>query len=114
MLMAVGAFPTLAVRGRTSGEWRKVPVNVLELDGKRYLVAPRGDTNWVRNLRVARAGELRTRKGAEAFTATEVADADKPAIVDAYLERWGSQVKSQFDELPDPTDHPVFEIQPAP
>ncbi|HEY8218431.1 MAG TPA: deazaflavin-dependent nitroreductase, partial [Acidimicrobiia bacterium] len=40
--------PTLAVRGRRSGEWRTVPVNVVELDGGRYLVAPRGECEWVR------------------------------------------------------------------
>jgi deazaflavin-dependent oxidoreductase (nitroreductase family) len=113
MLMALGVAPTLAVRGRTSGEWRKVPVNVLELDGKRYLVAPRGDTNWARNLRAVKTGEIKTRKGTESFTATEIADPEKPAIIDAYLERWGSQVKSYFEQLPDPADHPVFEIHAA-
>lgn len=110
MLMKLGLFPTLAVRGRTSGEWRTVPVNVLELDGQRYLVAPRGDTQWVRNMRAAGEGELRTRKSVEAFRAVEVADDEKPPIVDAYLARWGSQVKSQFRELPDPSDHPVFRL----
>jgi deazaflavin-dependent oxidoreductase (nitroreductase family) len=113
MLMKLRLYPTLAVRGRTSGEWRTVPVNVLELDGSRYLVAPRGDTNWVRNLRAAGSGELRTKRGTEAFSATEVADAEKKPIIDAYLERWGSQVKSQFAKLPDPKDHPVFRIGPA-
>jgi hypothetical protein len=50
VLMQLGIIPTLAVRGRASGEWRMVPVNVLELAGQRYLVAPRGDTQWVRNM----------------------------------------------------------------
>jgi deazaflavin-dependent oxidoreductase (nitroreductase family) len=110
LLMRLGLVPTLAVRGRRSGEWRKVPVNVLELDGKRYLVAPRGDTQWARNLRAAGGGELRTRSGTEAFTATEIPDSDKPPIIDAYLARWGGQVKSQFKELPDPAEHPVFRV----
>jgi len=114
LLMKLRLVPTLAVRGRTSGEWRTVPVNVLELDGARYLVAPRGDTQWVRNLRAAGTGELRIKSRTEAFSATEVADADKQPIVDAYLARWGSQVKSQFAELPDAKDHPVFRIEPAP
>jgi deazaflavin-dependent oxidoreductase (nitroreductase family) len=110
LLMKLGLFPTLAVRGRRSGEWRTVPVNVLELDGQRYLVAPRGDTQWSRNLRESGRGELRTRSGTEAFAAVEVSDADKPPIIDAYLARWGGQVKSQFKALPDPTEHPVFRI----
>jgi deazaflavin-dependent oxidoreductase (nitroreductase family) len=112
-LMAFRIVPTLAVRGRTSGEWRTVPVNVLEVDGGRYLVAPRGDTHWVRNLRAAGGGELRTRKGIEAFRAVEVADAEKPPLIEAYLARWGRQVESLFRELPDPADHPVFRLEPA-
>ena len=67
LLMRLGIIPTLAVRGRTSGEWRTVPVNVLELAGQRYLVAPRGDTQWVRNLRATGRGELRRRGRIEPF-----------------------------------------------
>jgi deazaflavin-dependent oxidoreductase (nitroreductase family) len=110
VLMKVGLVPTLAVRGRRSGEWRTVPVNVLELDGQRYLVAPRGDTHWARNLRESGRGELRTRRGAEEFDAVEVPDAEKAPIIDAYVARWGSQVKFMFKQLPDPADHPVFRI----
>jgi deazaflavin-dependent oxidoreductase (nitroreductase family) len=111
LLMRLGLVPTLAVRGRRSGEWRTVPVNVLELDGRRYLVAPRGDTQWARNLRAAGRGELRTRGGTETFTAVEVPDVDKPPIIAAYVGRWGGQVKSQFRALPDPAEHPVFRIE---
>jgi deazaflavin-dependent oxidoreductase (nitroreductase family) len=111
LLMTLGLVPTLAVRGRTTGEWRTVPVNVLERDGTRYLVAPRGDTQWARNLRVTPGGELRTRRGAEAFTAVELPDSEKAPIIDAYLERWGGQVRSQFKQLPDPADHPVFRLE---
>jgi deazaflavin-dependent oxidoreductase (nitroreductase family) len=111
LLMKLGLVPTLAVRGRRSGEWRTVPVNVVELDGRRYLVAPRGDTHWARNLRAAGRCELRTRHGAEELTAVEMPDAEKAPIIDAYLARWGSQVRSQFKQLPDPAEHPVFRIQ---
>src|SRR5262247_499782 len=62
----------LAVKGRTSGEWRTVPVNLLEFDGRRYLVAPRGETQWVRNIRAAGGGELRVGKKVEAFRAREL------------------------------------------
>src|SRR5215471_18275845 len=65
---------TLAVRGRSSGEWRTVPVNLLERAGVRYLVAPRGETQWVRNLRAAGGGELRLGRRHEAFRAVELAD----------------------------------------
>jgi deazaflavin-dependent oxidoreductase (nitroreductase family) len=111
LLMRFGIVPTLAVRGRVSGEWRTVPVNVLELEGQRYLVAPRGDTEWVRNLRVAGQGELRRRGRVEAFRAAELPDSEKPRIIAVYLARWGSQVKRYFAALPKPEDHPVFRIE---
>ncbi len=112
LLMRFGIVPTLKVRGRKTGHWRSVPVNVLELDGQRYLVAPRGETDWVRNLRAAGGGQLQYgRRRTEPFTATEVSDEEKPPIIEAYLQRWGGQVKNQFEALPDPADHPVFRIE---
>ena len=112
LLMKLGFVPTLAVRGRKSGEWRTVPVNVLEADGTRYLVAPRGDTQWARNLRASGRGEVRTRRGVEPFTAVEISDpGEKAPLIEAYLEKWGTQVKSQFRELPDPAEHPVFRLE---
>ena len=101
----------LAVKGRTSGEWRTVPVNVLELEGQRYLVAARGDTEWVRNLRVTGRGEVRRLTRVEAFRATELPDSEKPRIIAAYVARWGYQVKRYFEALPKPADHPVFRIE---
>jgi deazaflavin-dependent oxidoreductase (nitroreductase family) len=108
----------LRVKGRTSGEWRTTPVNLLTLDGHRYLVAPRGVTQWVRNMRVAGSGELRVGRRTEPFRATEVADDDKVAILRAYLERWKAEVGVFFDgvsgDSPDEElrriapDHPVF------
>jgi deazaflavin-dependent oxidoreductase (nitroreductase family) len=113
IVMRLGLTSTLAVRGRTTGEWRTVPVNVLDLDGTRYLVAPRGETQWVRNLRAAGEGELRRRGRSERFRAVELPDEDKPPVIAAYRERWGSQVRAQFEKLPDPSDHPVFRILPV-
>lgn len=87
----------LAVRGRKSGEWRTVPVNLLELDGVRYLVAPRGETQWVRNVRAAGGGELRVGRRREPFRAVELADDDKPRVLRAYLRRWWFEVKVFFE-----------------
>jgi deazaflavin-dependent oxidoreductase (nitroreductase family) len=113
----------LAVRGRTSGIWRTTPVNPLSFDGNRYLVAPRGHTQWVRNLRAAGGGELRVGRRTEHFTATELADADKPALLRAYLRQWKFEVGIFFEGVgPDATDeqllaiapgYPVFLITPA-
>ena len=89
----------LAVRGRTSGEWRTTPVNLLEHEGKRYLVAPRGETQWVRNLRSSGEGELRVGRRTERFTAEELADDDKLPVLRAYLERWKWEVGRFFDGI---------------
>jgi deazaflavin-dependent oxidoreductase (nitroreductase family) len=110
----------LAVKGRSSGEWRTVPVNLLELDGRRYLVAPRGETQWVRNIRAAGGGELRVGKKVEAFRSRELADEESVAVLRAYLKRWKLEVGVFFDGVgPDSTDdelraiaprHPAFEV----
>src|ERR1700745_1478200 len=82
----------LAVKGRKTGEWRTTPVNLLTLDGTRYLVAPRGETQWVRNLRVAGSGRLRVGRRTEAFDATELANEAKVDVLRAYLKRWKLEV----------------------
>jgi deazaflavin-dependent oxidoreductase (nitroreductase family) len=113
----------LEVKGRSSGEWRSVPVNLLTLDGVEYLVAPRGETQWVRNLRVAGEGRLRLGGKTTTFTAEEIADDAKPVILRPYLKRWKWEVGQFFDGVgPDATEeelirispnHPVFRIQIA-
>ena len=110
-LASLSGVPVLAVRGRRSGEWRTVPVNVLEHDGGRYLVAPRGETDWVRNLRAAGEGELRTRGRRERLRATELSDEQKPSVIAGYRTRWDRNVRKQFEALPDLSAHPVFRIE---
>jgi len=100
----------LRVKGRKSGEPRTTPVNLLTLDGTRYLVAPRGETQWVRNLRAAGGqGELLLGSKAESFQATEVGDADKPDILRAYLKRWKAEVGVFFDGVS--ADSPASEVE---
>ena len=87
----------LGVRGRRSGEMRTTPVNVLTVDGQRYLVAPRGQTQWVRNIRVAGGGELRLGRRTEQFRAVELPAEEKPSILRPYLKRWKFEVGVFFD-----------------
>jgi deazaflavin-dependent oxidoreductase (nitroreductase family) len=104
----------LAVRGRKSGEWRTTPVNLLTVDGTQYLVAPRGQAQWVRNLRAAGQGELRVGRRAERFTATELADPDKPPVLREYLRRWSWEVGRFFEGITkDATDEQLHEIAPG-
>ncbi len=110
----------LEVQGRKSGEPRRNPVNPLDFEGARYLVAPRGHTQWVRNLRAAGEGHLLLGGRREHFTATEVPDAEKEPILRAYLRRWKWEVGQFFQGVgPDSPaeelqriapDHPVFRI----
>jgi deazaflavin-dependent oxidoreductase (nitroreductase family) len=114
----------LRVRGRKSGEWRTTPVNLLTIDGTDYLVAPRGITQWVKNLRAAREGELRVGNRVEPFRATELTDPEKPDILRRYLQRWKMETGVFFDGVgPDASDaelqriapnHPVFKIESPP
>ncbi len=121
--LSVWGSRELRVRGRTSGEWRTTPVNLLTVDGVEYLVAPRGQTQWVRNIRVAGGGELRVGRRIQPFTVTEVSDDAKVEILRAYLRRWkvevgvffdGTSADSSDDELAAiAPKHPIFEVWPT-
>jgi deazaflavin-dependent oxidoreductase (nitroreductase family) len=114
----------LEVRGRSSGRPRRTPVNLLEFEGERYLLAPRGDAQWVRNLRAAGEGRLWLGRRSEPFSATELADADKPPLLRAYLTRWQIEVSAFFDGVgADASEeelariapkHPVFRLRRGP
>ena len=118
--VSVWGSRVLAVRGRKSGQWRTTPVNLLTLDGKQYLVAPRGHVQWTHNMRAAGGGELHLGKHVDTFTVAEVGDDDKTPILRAYLKRWKAEVGVFFNgvgpDSPDDElrriapDHPVFEI----
>ncbi|MFF3557886.1 nitroreductase/quinone reductase family protein [Streptomyces tsukubensis] len=110
----------LSVLGRSSGEWRSIPVNPLGFEGGDYLVSARGHSQWVRNMRAAGGGRLTLGRKVRHFTAVELTDAEKPAVLRAYLERWGWEVGRFFDGVTaSSTDeellaaaprHPVFRI----
>jgi len=97
--ISVAGSRELRVRGRQSGEWRSTPVNLLELDGERYLVAPRGTTQWVRNIRVAGGGELRVGRRSEPFVVTELADDEKLPVLREYLRKWAWEVGAFFEGI---------------
>lgn len=112
--VSVAGSRELRVRGRTSGEWRTTPVNLLTIDGERYLVAPRGQTQWVRNIRVVGTGELRVGRRVEQFRAAEVADAAKVPVLREYLRRWGWEVGQFFEGIgKQATDAQLAEIAPG-
>ena len=121
--LSIAGSRVLEVRGRKSGEPRRTPVNLMPFEGDRYLVAPRGHTQWVRNLRARGEGRLLLGRRAEPFTATELGDDEKPALLRAYLKRWKWEVGAFFAGVgPDSSDdelrriapdHPIFRIDAA-
>lgn len=123
MGVSIWGSRVLEVRGRRSGEWRAVPVNLLTVDGIDHLVAPRGHTQWVRNLRAAGEGRLKLGRRVTAFTATEVPIDQRVPILRAYLRRWSWEVGRFFDGVDAGSDdatlttiapnHPVFVITEA-
>ena len=112
----------LEVRGRKSGEWRSNPVNLLRYEGAQYLVAPRGHTQWVKNLRASGEGRLRVGRRTQPFTAVEVTDDEKPPLLRAYVKKWKFEVGVFFGGVgPDAPeedlrriapDHPAFRVTP--
>jgi deazaflavin-dependent oxidoreductase (nitroreductase family) len=94
----------LQVRGRKSGRLYSTPVDLLELEGKRFLVAPRGRTQWVRNAEAA--GEVTLKKGRThlRFRLRPIPDANKPEILKAYLDNFKREVQNYF---PVPAGSPV-------
>ena len=111
----------LEVKGRKSGLWRATPVRLLELDGKRYLVAMYGETSWVKNLRTQGSGRLRMGSRVTEFRAMELAGEEKLTALRAFFKRYWSLV-AQMTTItsPDAPDaelavtaltHPVFRLE---
>ena len=118
--LSIWGSRVLEVKGRKSGEWRSTPVNLLRFENGDYLVAPRGHTQWVKNLRVSGEGRLRLGRRTQPFSAVELADDEKPVLLRAYLKKWKAEVGVFFGGVgPDSTedelrriapDHPVFRL----
>ncbi len=109
----------LTVRGRKTGKRYRTPVNPLSWNGDRYLVAPRGTTGWVRNIRASGEGELRLGRRNERIHVEEVPDGAKVALLREYLRHWRWETGKFFGLPADPADediagvapnHPVFRI----
>jgi deazaflavin-dependent oxidoreductase (nitroreductase family) len=110
--IGVQGSQTLAVRGRKSGEMRTNPVNPFELDGRTYLLSPRGTTQWVRNLRVANEGELRRGRKVRRFAAEEVPDSEKLPLMRLYMDKWSWEVKGFLGIDANASDEEIERILP--
>ena len=109
--IGIAGSRALRVRGRTTGQWRSVVVNILSIDGRDYVVAPRGNTQWVRNARAAGTVQTGPRWHRRQVRIVEVAEAAKPELIRRYLDRWYWEVKGHSGGLtPSSTDSEVKEI----
>jgi deazaflavin-dependent oxidoreductase (nitroreductase family) len=107
--LGLGHNYVVEVRGRKSGRIFSAPIDLLEFEGRRYLVAPRGETNWVRNARAAGRVTLRKGRRREEFAVREVAPAQRPELLKAYLDRFALTVQRYF---PLPRESPASEFGP--
>ena len=118
--ISIAGTRALRVRGRKTGKRRGVVINVLTVDGRDYIVSPRGDTQWARNARSAGVVEMGPRWRSRDVRIAEVADEAKPPLLKRYLDRWYGEVKGHDGGLtPQSTDDemrsaapsiPVFEL----
>ena len=122
-LVGFGLAPShmrlLEVRGRKSGKLYTTPVDLLELNGKRYLVAPRGRTHWVRNAEAAGEIVLKRDRTRQTFRLRAIADSEKPPILKAYLDTFKAEVQRYFSVAagsppeafaPVAQNYPAFEL----
>jgi deazaflavin-dependent oxidoreductase (nitroreductase family) len=114
MGISIAGTRALRVRGRKSGKQRSVVINLLTVDGVDYLVSPRGNTQWARNVRAAGVVEMGPRWRSEHLQVTEVDDAAKPEVLRRYLARWYWQVKGYVAGLtPESSDEQLRAAAPT-
>ncbi|ABM13970.1 MULTISPECIES: nitroreductase/quinone reductase family protein [Mycolicibacterium] len=112
--VSIQGSTAIRVRGRTTGRLRGVVVNLLAVDGRRYLVSPRGNTQWARNARAAGQVEVGPRWRSRPHTVVEIADDAKPELLRRYLDRWYWQVKGHVGGLtPESTPAEIREVAPS-
>lgn len=113
MATGISGSETLTIACRSSGEHQQIPVISVDVDGARYLVSTRGESQWVKNLRAKPHVVLTGRDGAAEYDATEVPVEARGPVIIAYRAKAGKSVQGYFRKLPDAADHPVFALTPA-
>ena len=122
-LASLGLMPsdtvTLEVKGRRSGKIRSNVVTWVEQDEKRYLVSPRGESEWVRNVRAADGEAVLRHRGRQRVRLEEMATEERAPIIKAYLaktamatrQHFGVDPKAEIEEFEAiAARHPVFRI----
>lgn len=113
MATGVSGSETLTVTGRKTGDPQSIPVIPVEVDGALYLVCPRGETQWVRNVRAKPVVTIKNKRGTSSYQASEVPLAERAPVIAAYRDKAGRAVSGYWKQLPDDKDHPTFRLSPT-
>jgi uncharacterized protein YndB with AHSA1/START domain len=111
MKLGLAGTAELVVPRRASGDEQHIPVIPVDVEGARYLVSTRGESDWVRNIRKAGRAELRGKHETGSFRAVEVPVEQRAPVIAAYREKAGKTVETYWKKLPDDVDHPVFRLE---
>lgn len=112
--ISVAGTRALRVRGRKSGEVRSVVINLMTVDGRDFVVSPRGNTQWVRNAKAAGEVELGPRWRSRRLRVSEVPDDAKPELLKRYLDLWYWEVKGHVGGLtPESTNEQIRAAAPS-
>jgi deazaflavin-dependent oxidoreductase (nitroreductase family) len=101
---------TLTVTKRGSKEPQKIPVITVDVDGTKYLVSTRGESQWVKNVRANPTVTISNKAGTTTYAVSEVPAGNRQPMITAYQEKLGRMVEGYFKDLPDEADHPVFAL----
>ncbi|TDZ75897.1 hypothetical protein DE4585_02280 [Mycobacteroides salmoniphilum] len=110
--MVANIGETLTITKRVSGEPQQIPVATVDVNGIKYLVSTRGESQWVKNIRANPQVTLTVKGASTAYTAIEVPVADRAPVIAAYKPKAGKVVDGYFAQLPDDADHPTFALTP--
>ena len=113
MATGLAGSETLTLTRRSTGETQQIPVLTVVVDGTRYLVSTRGESQWVKNVRANPTVTLATRGGTTRYTAAEIPVDQREPVLAAYRVKAGKAVEGYFRSLPQPSDHPVFALNAA-
>jgi len=109
MATGIGSSTTLTVTKRSTKQPQQIPVVIPEVDGVKYLVSTRGESDWVKNVRA----DPHVKLGDAAYIATEIPVEQRAPILAAYRPLAGKVVEGYWRQLPDDADHPVFALAPG-
>jgi deazaflavin-dependent oxidoreductase (nitroreductase family) len=112
MWSRAGLTVVLTVPGRRTGASQHVTLFPIEVEGTRYLLSHYGASDWVRNLRAARRGELRRKGRTETIAVIEVDGAERDRVIAAFHAQVPKLFSREVDARPAAADHPTFRVEP--